>query len=142
MKTRILHASETLPEAVRLLSIGEHTVSETALLFNGGPKDYRGNLFALYAPLGNFCHCIAILWSEGEHTVWDDACDANLLDSLRVKEEESNEDACRLGNASEPFDLDNCSCVKIPASVWQADWEFVFALGRAYEGKIETGADL
>jgi len=100
-------------------------------------------LFALYAPLGNYCHCIAILWSEGEHTVWDDACDANLLDGLRVAEDDWSEDHCRLGNASEPFDLDNCTARQIPASVWQSDWQFVHALGRCAGGEeIRTGADL
>jgi hypothetical protein len=150
MKTKILHASETLPKPVRLFSIGngagldgEHTVSDNCLLFNGGPRDFRDKLFALYAPLGNYCHCIAILWSEGEHTVWDDACDANLLDGLKVAEDDWSEDHCRLGNASEPFDLDNCTVRQIPASVWQADWQFVHALGRCAGGEeIRTGADL
>jgi hypothetical protein len=149
MKTQILHKSATLPESIRLLSIGngasidgEHTVKDSAMLFNGGPKDYRDKLFALYAPLGNYCHCIAILWSEGEHTVWDDACDAGLLDSLQISEDEANEDSARLGNASEPFDIDNCTCREIPASVWQADWQYCFNLGRAAAGEIETGEDV
>jgi len=149
MTTQILNASATLPKSVRLLSIGrgpkldgEHTVSDSALLFNGGPNDFRDKLFALYAPLGNFCHCIGILWSEGEHAVWDDACDENLLDSLQISEDEANEDSVRLGNASDPFDLDNCTAVEIPAAVWQSDWQFVFQLGRAAEGAVETGADI
>jgi len=150
MKTKILHASATLPNAVRLFSIGngagldgEHTVADSALLFNGGPRDFRDKLFALYAPLGNFCHCIGILWSEGEGFVWDDACDAGLLDSLQISEDDATDDTCRLGNASEPFDLDNCTAREIPAAVWQADWEFVHALGRCAGGEdINTGADL
>ena len=150
MKTKILHASETLPKPVRLFSIGngagidgEHTVKDECLLFNGGPNDFRCRLFALYAPLGNYCHCIGILWSEGEHTVWDDACDGNLLDGLQVPEDDWSEDHCRLGNASEPFDLDNCTARRIPDAVWQADWKFVHALGRCEGGEnIRTGADL
>lgn len=134
----------------RTIKLGEHEVTDESLLFNGGPGDYKKSLFAIYAPCGNFSHCLGILWSAGEHEVLDDACDAGLLDSLQVpaedvseENEENEENYSRLGNASEPFDLDGVSIVLIPGKVWQSDWQFVHALGRCAGGEaIETGADL
>lgn len=141
---------EPSAKAIRFYSIGEHKAVDSSILFNGGPRDYRDKLFAIHAPLGNFSHCLGILWSEGEHTALDDACDENLLDSLAIPAEDyakmseaEQEDCSTLGNASEPFDLTNVSLVEIPAAVWQADWEFVHALGRCAGGEnIKTAADL
>ena len=165
MKTQILFPlpSSASKEAIKLVSIGEHETSASHFLFNGGPKDYRDKLFAIYVPCGNFAHCLCILWSEGENTVLDDAVDSNLLDSLQIsetfqpsrndltEEEETKEreewendnSVSYLGNASEPFNLSNVSITEIPASIWQADWEFCYALGRATENpEIETAEDL
>lgn len=130
-------------EAFRTIQIGEHEVAKDAwLLFNGGPKDYRGKLFALYT-VGNFGRCFAILWSADESTVLDDAVDENLMDHLQIAEPEADDDCARLGNASEPFDLDNVTIREIPASVWQTDWELVYALGRCAGGEnLKTGEDL
>ena len=164
MKTRILFPlpSSASKEAIKLVSIDKHETSASHFLFNGGPKDYRDKLFAIYVPCGNFAHCLCILWSEGEHTVLEDAVDASLLDSLQVEEfqpskenltqeeiekemtewEESN-DICRLGDAGEPFDITDVSIQAIPPSVWQSDWEFCHALGRVMENpEIETADDL
>lgn len=145
MKTQIIHPLPSSPadsKTVRLLSIGDFQVSDHALLFNGGPQDYRSKLFAISAPLGNFGHTLAILWSEGEQTVLDDAVNANLLDNLQIEEKDATEETARLGNASEPFDLTDVRIDEIKPAVWQADWQFCIALGRAQEGGIETGADL
>jgi hypothetical protein len=134
-------------ERYRTIQIGEHEISESAILFNGGPGDYRDKLFAIYVPCGNFSHCLGVLWAAGEHEVLNDACDAGLLDSLKVEdkveESEAKESTAWLGNASEPFDLPAVSIVRIPDAVWQADWQFVHALGRCAGGAdIETGADI
>ncbi len=138
MNIRIIRPSYQ-PEPLRMITIAGHEVQDENLLFNGTPRD---KLFAIYTPFGNFCRCLGVLWSEGEHAVWDDAADAGLLDSEQVAEADADEDSIRLGNASEPFNLCDAKAIEITKAQWQADWEFCLQLGRSLEGGIETGEDI
>ena len=138
MKIEIANAGKK--DAVRLVSIGGHQAKDENILLNGGPGQYESRLFAIHEPFGNFSRCVGILWSAGDHEVLDVACDAGLLDHLKIEESEiEDEDGiCRLGNASEAFDIDNISIQEISPETWQADWEFVFQLGRASEVGLQN----
>jgi hypothetical protein len=143
MKSEII---KTETKNLRLFTIGDVRVQDKCFIFNGAHIFNQNKLFAIHAPLGNFSTCLAVLWAENESDALEEAANRGLLDFLLLHEEdlseEELEESTRLGNAGEPFDLDNVSIQEIPEATWQADWQFVFALGRAVEGAVETANDL
>lgn len=108
------------------------------IIFNNGGAEYDNKLFAIHGPFGNFSKCYGILWSEGEHTVLDDACDEGLLDSLQMDEKDIETDengdelnCIRLGNASEPFDAQDLVIQEITSEMIAKEPSFCIAVGIA-----------
>lgn len=79
----------------------------------------------------------AIVFAENLQDALDEAVDSNLLDHYQIVEAEFNDYACsahdpefhhdcddcdasmeRLGNASEPFDIENLEAIEVPQSKW------------------------
>lgn len=79
----------------------------------------------------------AIVFAENLQDALDEAVDSNLLDRYQIAPTEMNDYACsaheagfnyecsdcgsgiaNLGNASEPFDIENCEVIEVPQSKW------------------------
>jgi hypothetical protein len=145
MNIRISHTQDGT--VLRFVSVGDYEVLDSHCLFNGGPGVYPDKLWAISAPLGNFSRTMTIVWGDIESNGLDVAADAGLLDRYLVEYPDPERldagEYLHLGNAGEPFDLQDARIDEIPPEVWQADWEFVYAIGRAQENPdIETAADL
>lgn len=131
---------------LRLYTVAGHECLDTKIHFNGEPHDFRDRLFVLSEPVGNFGHNIGILWSEGDHSVLDDAADLALLDGRMCadqehKEEDEGDERSSLGNDSAYYDLSDIQITEISQDDYRKDADFMFALGRASESLDITTAD-
>lgn len=51
---------------------------------------------------------LGAVWANNEQDALDTLVDENLGDALLIDEADADEECCRLGNAGEPANLDNC----------------------------------
>lgn len=87
--------------------------------------------------IGNEYGPLCAVWASHEQDAFDAACDAGLLAGLAIEEADADEDAARLGNASEPHDLTNAWLQTVRLS-GPDDWELVARFAEARGEGAET----
>ena len=120
------------------------------------PGVYNPHGVALWLIQGPYGLAAAV-WASNEQDALDEAVDADLLNGIALDEDDAedrtdsdgNEDFARLGNASEPFDLDNVRMHKIPWKDLPEETQHAFLMSRdegfdnldEYDGWVADGGE-
>jgi hypothetical protein len=104
------------------------------------PGEFNPNKVGLYVVEigGSYSPYFKALWGP-DHEILDIAVDANMLDNLQL-EEEYSENFARLGNASEPFNLDNVGLNRVDLA--KQDQSFMMLLAEARGANVDKLSDL
>jgi hypothetical protein len=104
------------------MTLAADRVLTNDVTFDGEFNPHNVGLFIISNEYGAVC----AVWASSEQDALDEAVDADLMESFAVEgpisfdeKEQSDVDVdgvtvTRLGNAGEPFYLDNCGCHRIP----------------------------
>lgn len=97
------------------------------------PGDFNPHSVRLWV-IGNEYGAIGAVWAGNEQDALDQLVDSGLGNGLLIDEKDADEDSARLGNASEPANLDNAWMAEvefIPARDWPLLCAFAEARGAA-----------
>lgn len=92
------------------MTLNANRILTNDVIFDGEFNPHKIGLFVISNEYGFVC----ALWAGNEQDALDEAVDANLMDGFAIDETDVDENTVYLGNAGEPFCLDNCGCRRVP----------------------------